>query len=253
MAEIDNAGWHEQLTQSICRQRPHLDWREVSCYRYIEQCDPAKIAWEILRRSDAYRHDFLEFYNSVNARNAMLPIICEKYGLSLTTGPLHYMSTMTPLFAVLDVPLNVDRISTYDGSQFYEEPAINGKPEERYMDFRVYIDGPLERQLNQIEKLIMQRKGIRSSYIRAENEGLGRWRRDKKRGRKEGAIQVDAIITYARLLDATLDGWKQSDIARVLYPEDSRYGLGLVCKQLKCARELASGGYLKIAERVLEN
>ena len=34
-------------------------WRSESAYEYVDELDPAEIAWEFLRRNSEYREDFL--------------------------------------------------------------------------------------------------------------------------------------------------------------------------------------------------
>lgn len=67
------------------------DWRSASAYDYLDEADPADIAWEFLRRNPIYRaerHAILtaEFPSST-ARQDALAGLATRWGLRFRGGP----------------------------------------------------------------------------------------------------------------------------------------------------------------------
>lgn len=68
-----------------------LDWRSASAYDYLDDADPADIAWEFLRRNPIYREEYhailtAEFPSS-SARQDALAGLAARWGLRFRGGP----------------------------------------------------------------------------------------------------------------------------------------------------------------------
>lgn len=60
------------------------DWRSPGDYQYLQQLDRAELAWEFLRRNQAYRKDFVRILDAT-AREAAA--IAKRWGLCFRLRP----------------------------------------------------------------------------------------------------------------------------------------------------------------------
>lgn len=62
-------------------------WRNASAYEYINQLDPAAIAWEFLRRNPAYRQEYAAALRGGSLDPDAAAALAQHWGLRFRTGP----------------------------------------------------------------------------------------------------------------------------------------------------------------------
>lgn len=60
-------------------------WRSESAYEYVDELDPAELAWEFLRRNSEYREDFLRASSGVMSPSGRAAL-ASKWGLPFRAG-----------------------------------------------------------------------------------------------------------------------------------------------------------------------
>lgn len=62
-------------------------WRDASAYDYIDQLDPAAMAWEFLRRNPTYRQDYASLFKGGSPDPDAAAALAQRWGLRFRAGP----------------------------------------------------------------------------------------------------------------------------------------------------------------------
>lgn len=66
---------------------PEGAWRNASAYDYINQLDPASMAWEFLRRNPAYRQEYASALRADTLDPDAAAALAQRWGLRFRYGP----------------------------------------------------------------------------------------------------------------------------------------------------------------------
>ncbi len=64
-------------------------WRSESAYEYVDDLDPAGLAWEFLRRNSEYREDFERLVDHGELSPSAAATLSDKWGLRFRLAPEH--------------------------------------------------------------------------------------------------------------------------------------------------------------------
>lgn len=227
---------HRELHASLTDHHVRPDWRTPSDYGYLKGRGNDQIAWEFLRRSEAYQEAFFRWlplwqnwwHPGVTVASSEVDegcaALCGRFGLVAKLGPRHPASMIMPEFQERFRP-NVQILARWiDGVEldFYEPPPADCL---NSFDVRVVADRPLKEQIERIR--IIYKDMVR---------GIER--------PKNAKLTVIMYATYLRILDALEDRIDLPEITRTLHPKESGGAAYERVKQQKYAAvALANGGY----------
>lgn len=232
---------HQNLHSSLTDHHRQPDWRNAAEYAYLDGRAIDQIAWEFLRRNEAYRQAFFEWLPGWQAWWRPLvgcgppppdvdegcTALCERFGLSDKFGPHHPASIMMPVFADRHRP-NIQILGRWINGvklDFYDPPPADCL---NSFEVRVVADRPLEEQIDRIRIIYDEMlHGIKQP--------------------KAPKLTPGKYTTYLRILDGLESGAGMPEIAQTLYPLDGREAAyDRVKKQKAKALNLTDRGYLDL-------
>ncbi|MEI7607809.1 MAG: hypothetical protein WCJ64_10535 [Rhodospirillaceae bacterium] len=195
-----------------------------------------RLAWEFLRRNVGYQRDWSNWadYRALNKIkdyeknfNSMISagqVLREKYSVEPEfEKPPSPFDEFDPVYTFkLDRVANVGLLAYREGGSGNPSVQSVQDPEGPYIDYRIFLDQPIDAQL-----------------VRLQSEILKRQRRPQSR------LREDKYITYLRILDGLDSGASRAEIAGELYPGADR--AKSLQKAIKVAKELGEHGYRWLA------
>lgn len=229
------------------------EWEEAADYDSYADFSDSALAWEFLRRNVHYRRDWarLEDYRKHGqqerrtGRDEVLNLqrsICKKYSIADGEMPPNPFHGPPPLF-VEGKAAGERSCSGFEWLEiFVAEEPLKGKPlrtheaSSPYITVRLALDCPLEPQIKELKRVVQAIR--KASRISVQAPIVQRPSR-----------QESLYPEYLRLLDAAALGVRQREMAERIYPRTVEESMEKIRRQLRIARRLSAGGYLRILRR----